>query len=100
MQAFRFTLDRGPGPRAGAAFRHSPQACWAVATLADIEAWRRVTGIGTVKPSLRVLRKRWNTVKDGCVNAETEAVVARLSSKRSLRRRHWRSCVLEELPIR
>ncbi|NLP98875.1 transposase, partial [Mycobacterium tuberculosis] len=48
---------------------------WAVATLkADIEAWR-VTGIGTVKPSLRVLRKRWNTVKDEvCVNAETGTV--------------------------
>ena len=35
----------------------------------------RVTGIATAKPSLRVLRKRFNIVKDDvCVNAETGAV--------------------------
>lgn len=48
---------------------------WTVSTLkADIEAWR-ATGIEAEKPSLRVLRKRWNQVKDEvCVNAETGAV--------------------------
>ena len=46
-----------------------------MATLkADIEAWH-ATGVETAKPSLRVLRKRWNTVKDDvCVNAETGQV--------------------------
>ncbi len=48
---------------------------WTVAQLkADIQAWR-ATGAQTAKPSLRVLRKRWNTVKDEvCVNAETGTV--------------------------
>ncbi len=48
---------------------------WTVATLkADIDAWQ-ATGIQTAKPSLRVLRKRWNTVKnDVCVNIETGVV--------------------------
>jgi len=43
-----------------------------VSTLkADIASWRE-TGIETEKPSLRVLRKRWNSVEDEvCVNAET-----------------------------
>lgn len=78
VQAFRFTLDPTED-QARALARHfgarRKAYNWAVATLkADIEAWR-VTGIGTVKPSLRVLRKRWNTVKDEvCVNAETGAV--------------------------
>ena len=41
---------------------------------ADIQAWR-ATGAGTEKPSLRVLRKRWNQVKDEvCVSADTGAV--------------------------
>ena len=46
-----------------------------VATLkADIQAWR-ATGAGTEKPSLRVLRRRWNQVKDEvCVSADTGAV--------------------------
>jgi putative transposase len=46
-----------------------------VATLkADIRAWH-ATGVDTAKPSLRVLRKRWNAVKDAvCVNAETGQV--------------------------
>ncbi|MBB5164491.1 transposase [Mycobacterium sp. AZCC_0083] len=45
---------------------------WTVATLkADIEAWH-ATGVDTKKPSLQVLRKRWNTVKDGvCVDVDT-----------------------------
>ncbi len=48
---------------------------WTVAVLkADIQTWCE-TGVETAKPSLRVLRKRWNTVKnDVCVNAETGAV--------------------------
>ncbi|MDT7763792.1 MAG: putative transposase, partial [Mycobacterium sp.] len=48
---------------------------WTVAALkADIEAWH-TAGAATAKPSLRVLRKRWNTVKDNvCVNADTGKV--------------------------
>ena len=68
--------DRGPSHLVGKAFRRRRKAYnWTVATLkADIEAWH-ATGIETAKPSLRVLRKRWNTVKnDICVNAETGAV--------------------------
>lgn len=46
-----------------------------MATLkADIEAWC-ARGIETDKPSLRVLRKRWNQAKDEvCVNTETGQV--------------------------
>ncbi|MFQ2879685.1 IS607 family element RNA-guided endonuclease TnpB [Mycobacterium kansasii] len=77
-QAFRFTLDPTED-QARALARHfgarRKAFNWTVATLkADIEAWH-ATGIATAKPSLRVLRKRWNTVKDEvCVNAETGAV--------------------------
>ena len=48
---------------------------WTVAALkADIDAWQAL-GVKTAKPSLRVLRKRWNAVKDQvCVNPETGAV--------------------------
>ncbi len=78
VQAFRFTLDpteeqaRSLGRHFGArrkAFN------WTVAALkTDIQVWRE-TGAETEKPSLRVLRKRWNTVKDNvCVNAETGQV--------------------------
>ncbi len=107
VQAFRFTLDPTED-QARALARHfgarRKAYNWAVATLkADIEAWR-VTGIGTVKPSLRVLRKRWNTVKDEvCQRRDRGGVVAGVL-ERGLRRRHWRRCrcVLElaELPIR
>ena len=78
VQAFRFTLDP-TGDQAGALARHfgarRKAYNWTVATLkADIEAWQ-ATGIATAKPSLRVLRKRWNSVKDDvCVNAETGVV--------------------------
>ena len=78
MQAFRFTLDPTED-QAGALARHfggrRKAYNWTVATLkADIEAWH-ATGIATAKPSLRVLRKRWNSVKDDvCVNAETGVV--------------------------
>ena len=75
VQAFRFTL--GPTEeQARALARHCGARReayhWAVATVkADIRAWR-ATGAGTEKPSLRVLRKRWNQVKSQvCVNAET-----------------------------
>jgi putative transposase len=75
VQAFRFTLDPTEDQvrllaRHFGARRKAYN--WTVATLkADIEAWH-AAGVETEKPSLRVLRKRWNTVKDEvCVNAET-----------------------------
>ena len=78
VQAFRFTLDPTES-QAKALARHfgarRTAYNWAVATLrADIEAWQ-ATGSEREKPSLRVLRKRWNTVKASvCVNAETGQV--------------------------
>jgi putative transposase len=78
VQAFRFTLD-ATEDQARALARHSGARRkaynWTVAALkADIEAWH-ATGVETAKPSLQVLRKRWNTVKDDvCVNVETGAV--------------------------
>jgi putative transposase len=75
VQAFKFTLDP-TDVQARSLARHfgarRKAYNWTVATLkADIAAWRE-TGVETAKPSLRVLRKRWNTVKnDVCVNAET-----------------------------
>ena len=78
VQAFRFTLDPTED-QARSLARHfgarRKAFNWTVATLkADIGAWH-ATGAQTVKPSLRVLRKRWNTVKDDvCVNAETGQV--------------------------
>lgn len=78
VQAFRFTLDP-TAEQARALARHfgarRKAYNWTVAALkADIEAWH-ATGVETAKPSLRVLRKRWNTVKDAvCVNAESGEV--------------------------
>ncbi|ORA33925.1 IS607 family element RNA-guided endonuclease TnpB [Mycobacterium aquaticum] len=78
VQAFRFTLDP-TAEQAHALARHfgarRKAYNWTVAALkADIEAWH-ATGVATAKPSLRVLRKRWNTVKDTvCVNAESGEV--------------------------
>ncbi|WP_239657110.1 IS607 family element RNA-guided endonuclease TnpB [Mycobacterium riyadhense] len=78
VQAFRFTLDPTED-QARALARHfgarRKAYNWTVAVLkADIQTWRE-TGVETAKPSLRELRKRWNTVKnDVCVNAETGAV--------------------------
>jgi putative transposase len=75
VPALRFTLDPTE-EQARALARHfgarRKAYNWTVATLkADIEAWH-ATGLATEKPSLRVLRKRWNSVKDEvCVNAET-----------------------------
>jgi putative transposase len=75
VQAFRFTLDPTDDQSRMLARHFGARRTaynWTVAALkADIEAWR-ATGIETAKPSLRVLRKRWNTAKDEvCVNAET-----------------------------
>ena len=78
VQAFRFTLDPTED-QARALARHfgarRKAFNWAVDALkADIAAWH-ASGVETAKPSLRVLRKRWNRVKDSvCVNAETGAV--------------------------
>jgi putative transposase len=78
VQAFRFTLDPTED-QASSLARHfgarRKAYNWAVATLkADIGAWH-AAGVETTEPSLRVLRKRWNIVKDDvCVNAETGAV--------------------------
>ncbi|HWS91430.1 MAG TPA: IS607 family element RNA-guided endonuclease TnpB [Mycobacterium sp.] len=78
VQAFRFTLDPTVEQKCLLArhfgARRKPYN-WTVAALkADIESWH-ATGVETEKPSLRVLRKRWNTVKnDECVNADTGQV--------------------------
>jgi putative transposase len=78
VQAFRFTLDPTED-QASSLARHfgarRKAFNWTVAALkADIEAWH-ATGIETAQPSLRVLRKRWNTAKASvCVNTETGAV--------------------------
>ena len=75
VQAFRFTLDP-TAEQAQALARHfgarRKAYNWTVAALkADLSAYRD-TGVETDKPSLRVLRKRWNQAKDEvCVNAET-----------------------------
>ena len=78
VQAFRFTLDPTED-QASSLARHfgarRKAYNWTVAALkADIQAWH-ATGVETAKPSLGVLRKRWNSVKDDvCANAETGAV--------------------------
>ena len=78
VQAFRFSLDPTE-EQARSLARHfgarRKAYNWTVATLkADLDAWHD-TGVETAKPSLRVLRKRWNIAKDEvCVNAETGAV--------------------------
>ena len=85
VQAFRFTLDPTED-QASALARHfgarRKAYNWTVATLkADIQAWH-AAGVETAKPSLQVLRKRWNAVKGNvCVNAETGAVWWRECSK-------------------
>jgi putative transposase len=78
VQAFRFTLDPTAEQSVSLARHFGARRKaynWTVATLkADIEAWH-ASGVETAKPSLRVLRKRWNTVKNEvCVNADTGAV--------------------------
>jgi putative transposase len=78
VQAFRFTLDPTDDQARSLAQHFGARRKaynWTVATLkGDIQAWRE-TGAETSKPSLRVLRKRWNTVKDAvCVNGQTSAV--------------------------
>ncbi|GAB7144545.1 IS607 family element RNA-guided endonuclease TnpB [Mycobacterium riyadhense] len=78
VQAFRFTLDPTEAQAANLARHFGARRKafnWTVAALkADIEAWH-ADGTESAKPSLRVLRQRWNTVKDEvCVNAETGVV--------------------------
>lgn len=78
VQAFCFTLDPTVEQSRSLARHFGARRKaynWTVATLkADIEAWR-ATGVETTKPSLRVLRKRWNQVKDElCVSVETGEV--------------------------
>jgi putative transposase len=85
VQAFRFTLDPTDDQSRMLARHFGARRKaynWTVAALkADIEAWH-ATGIQTAKPSLRVLRKRWNTVKNEvCVNADTGTVWWRECSK-------------------
>jgi putative transposase len=84
-QAFRFTLDPTDDQSRMLARHFGARRKaynWTVAALkADIEAWH-ATGIETAKPSLRVLRKRWTTVKNEvCVNADTGTVWWRECSK-------------------
>jgi putative transposase len=78
VQAYRFTLDPTEEQSKSLARHFGARRKaynWTVSTLkADIDAWRE-TGTDTGKPSLRALRKRWNTVKDDvCRNAETGEV--------------------------
>ena len=78
VQAFRFTLDPTAEQSVSLARHFGARRKaynWTVATLkADIEAWH-AAGTETATPSLRLLRKRWNTVKDDvCINAETGVV--------------------------
>ena len=85
VQAFRFTLDPSDEQSQMLARHFGARRKaynWTVAVLkADIEAWQ-ATGTQTAKPSLRVLRKRWNTVKNEvCVNADTGTVWWRDCSK-------------------
>jgi putative transposase len=85
VQAFRFTLDPTDDQSRMLARHFGARRKaynWTVAALnADIEAWH-ATGIETAKPSLRVLRKRWNSVKNEvCVNADTGTVWWRECSK-------------------
>ena len=85
VQAFRFTLDPTDDQSMTLARHFGARRKaynWTVATLkADIEAWH-AHGIETAKPSLRVLRKRWNSVKNEvCVNADTGSVWWRECSK-------------------
>ena len=78
VQAFRFTLDPSEDQVKSLARHFGARRRaynWTVATLkGDIVAWH-ARGVETAKPSLRVLRKRWNAVKsDVCVSAETGQV--------------------------
>lgn len=75
VQAFRFTLDPTED-QARALARHfgarRKAFNWTVAVLkSDLSAYRE-HGVESDKPSFRVMRDRWNRVKDEvCVNTET-----------------------------
>ncbi len=78
VQAFRFTLDLTPDQAASVRRQFGGRRKarnWAVAALkADLTRYGE-TGEATEKPSLAVLRKRWNQAKDTeCVNVETGEV--------------------------
>ena len=74
VQAFRFTLDPTEEQAANLARHFGARRKAYNWTVAALKAWH-ATGVETAKPSLRVLRKRWNTVKDTvCVNAESGEV--------------------------
>jgi putative transposase len=86
VQAFRFTLDPTESQNRALARHFGARRKaynWTVATIkADLSAYRD-TGVRTDKPSLRVLRKRWNQVKsEVCVNAETGSRGGRNARKR------------------
>jgi putative transposase len=85
VQAFRFTLDPTDDQSRMLARHFGARRKaynWTVAALkGDIDAWH-TAATRTAKPSLRALRKRWNTVKDEvCVNADTGSVWWRECSK-------------------
>jgi putative transposase len=78
VQAFRFTLAPTEEQVTNLARHFGARRKafnWTVDTLkADIDAWHAMR-VETAKPSLRVLRKRWNAVKnDICVDADTGEV--------------------------
>lgn len=85
MQAFKFTLDPTEDQTCALARHFGARRKafnWTVATLkADIASWH-ATGVESAKPSFRVMRDRWNQVKDQvCVNADTGQVWWRECSK-------------------
>lgn len=78
VQAFKFTLDATEDQDRALARHFGARRKafnWTVATLkADIASWH-ATGVESAKPSFRVMRDRWNQVKDQvCVNADTGQV--------------------------
>jgi putative transposase len=75
VQAFTFALDCTPGQAACLARQFGGRRYarnWAVRTLKDDITRYRVTGEETGKPSLALLRKRWNRAKDTeCADRES-----------------------------
>jgi len=108
IQAFRFTLDPTEDQAASLARHFGARRKaynWTVATLkADIQAWH-AAGVQTAKPSLQVLRKRWNSVKRRrvCQLWDRRGVVAGMLEgglRRRHRRRGTRVLELADLPLR
>ncbi len=75
LPAFGFTLDPAEDQARALARRFGARRKafnWTVAALKDDIQARHATGVGTDEPSLPVLRKRWNAVKnDLCINTDT-----------------------------